>query len=420
MTTRFGFIPVFAVLHDEDSRSGLIAKYVPALQRLGGEQWSPKDAGNPAPLALFIVTGGTEQKTLDLWAERSKTVPNEPVLLLTHPGQNSLPAALETLGRLRQDGVPGRILYLDGPEDKEGFGQVETAMRDLEACRSLHQARIGLVGAPSDWLVASSPDPATVQKAWGPEVVPVSLEELYQALRAVPEGAIAPLLTSLVSGATETREPSPTELGDVVRVYVALKQLVDQYALNALTLRCFDLVIELGTTGCFALAQLNDQGIIAGCEGDLVSTVGMLWVYSLLGQLTWMANPSRLDEARNTLWLGHCTVPRGLVSDYRLRSHMESGLGVGLQGTLPTGPVTLLRIGGKAMNQLWLAEGEILRAGDAEDLCRTQAEVQLTRGTVGDLLHAPLGNHLVSVPGHHMDRLQMWWETMAPGWSVHG
>ena len=126
-----------------------------------------------------------------------------------------------------------------------------------------------------------------------------------------------------------------------------------------------------------------------------------------------MANPAQLDPARNAMWLAHCTVPRTLVESYRLRSHFESGLGVGIQGTLPAGPVTLLRIGGKSLEQLWLAEGDLLRSGDAENLCRTQAEVQLTRGgNVTDLLRAPLGNHLVLVPGHHLDRLQSWWETM--------
>ena len=115
------------------------------------------------------------------------------------------------------------------------------------------------------------------------------------------------------------------------------------------------------------------------------------------------------------MWLAHCTVPRTLVENYRLRSHFESGLGVGIQGTLPTGPVTLLRIGGRKMDRLWLAEGKILRSGEAENLCRTQVEIQLTTGgTVTDLLHAPLGNHIVMVLGHHLDRFKSWMEGHPP------
>jgi hypothetical protein len=71
--------------------------------------------------------------------------------------------------------------------------------------------------------------------------------------------------------------------------------------------------------------------------------------------------------------------------------------------------VTVLRIGGRKMDRLWLAEGEIVHTGNAENLCRTQAEVQLTQGgSVTDLLRAPLGNHLVLIFGHHLARLQSW------------
>jgi L-fucose isomerase-like protein len=319
---------------------------------------------------------------------------------------------LEVLARLQQGGERGRIFYLRGPDDEGGFGRIQTAVHDMQVHHALRQTRIGLVGAPSDWLVASSPDPATVQEKWGTEVVPIGIDEVTQALEAVSPDVIGPILEPLVAGATEVREPSQAELEEIVRLYVALKQVVERHKLGAITLRCFDLVLDLQTTGCFGLAQLTDDGVIAGCEGDLMSTVGMLWAYKLLDQIPWMANPAQLDEASNTLWLAHCTVPRRIVHDYGLRSHFESGLGVGIQGILPNGPVTLLRIGGTAMDKIWLAEGEILQAGDAENLCRTQAEVRLTHGKVRDLLHAPLGNHLILVKGQHTDRLRAWWETM--------
>jgi L-fucose isomerase-like protein len=97
------------------------------------------------------------------------------------------------------------------------------------------------------------------------------------------------------------------------------------------------------------------------------------------------------------------------VSSYGLRSHFESGLGVGIQGVFPNGPVALLRIGGREMDRVWLAEGEIVQSGHAENLCRTQVEIRLTGGgTVDDLLRTPLGNHLVLVSGHHLERMKAW------------
>ena len=46
------------------------------------------------------------------------------------------------------------------------------------------------------------------------------------------------------------------------------------------------------------------------------------------------------------------------------------------------------------------------------DLCRTQVEVRLLGGRVGDLLRDPLANHLVLVQGHHAVRLRDWMALM--------
>jgi L-fucose isomerase-like protein len=398
---------------DEESVHRIIAAYAPKLKGLGGERWTEEQLADPAPLVYFLVTGGTESEVLRLRRERSKSTSDEPVFLLAHPGHNSLPASLEVLARLRQDGTPGRIFFLPESDSTEGYRQVADAVHDLGVRRALQEARIGCVGRPSDWLVASTPAPDLVRTVWGPEVVPIDLRAVEQRMQAVSQEAVASSVRSLFDPVADSKEPTRVDLEEAVRVYLGLKEVVENCKLQALTVRCFDLVLDMQTTGCFALAQLNDEGIIAGCEGDLVSTVGLLWAHELVGGIPWMANPARVDESRNTLWLAHCTVPRTIVEDYRLRSHFESGLGVGIQGGLPAGPVTLLRIGGRRMDHLWLAEGEIIQACYAENLCRTQAEIRL-RGDcdVRDLLCAPLGNHLVMVSGHHMTRLQTWHETM--------
>jgi L-fucose isomerase-like protein len=108
-------------------------------------------------------------------------------------------------------------------------------------------------------------------------------------------------------------------------------------------------------------------------------------------------------------------VPLSIVESYRLRSHFESGLGVGIQGAMPPGPVTLVRIGGSALERAWIAEGEVVSAGDAEDLCRTQVTVSVDDGEVGELLRAPLGNHLVVVRGRQAARFRAWHDMVRPG-----
>ena len=107
-------------------------------------------------VSLVSFTGGEPFLYLD-----------EPALLIAHPGHNSLPAALEILARLQREGAAGRIFYLTGPDDERGWRQIAEAVHDLEVRRDLRRARIGLIGAPSDWLIASSPTPEVVRETWG-------------------------------------------------------------------------------------------------------------------------------------------------------------------------------------------------------------------------------------------------------------
>lgn len=411
MQHRFDVVTMHpSTLLDEERIEAITGDYLRAIRELGGNPRPASSAAEKAvPVFLLVATGGSERAILDWWAEHGGATPGGRLRLIAHPGNNSLPAALEVLARLQQDGTPGRIFHLRGADDPSGLEEIADAVRDHEVRRTLERARIGVVGEPSDWLVASTPDAATVKNLWGPTLVPLDMEEVVAGRRAVPDADAEALADDLAAGAVEVREPTPSDRLDVAWICLALERLVADHRLDALTVRCFDLVLDQKTTGCFALARLLDDGVVAGCEGDVVSTVGMLWARELLGSTPWMANPAQLDPEKNTLWLAHCTVPRSLVSSYGLRSHFESGLGVGIQGVLPSGPVTLLRIGGRGMDRVWLAEGEILRSGNAENLCRTQVEIRLTGGgRVTDLLRAPLGNHLVLIFGHHLERLKGW------------
>jgi L-fucose isomerase-like protein len=233
---------------------------------------------------------------------------------------------------------------------------------------------------------------------------------VYEALQAVDEQAVTSMTEGFLRRATAVQEPSPKHVEAAVRVYLALRAVVDREELHAVTVRCFDLVKTRSTTACFALAQLNDEGVVAGCEGDVVSAVGMIWARAVLGLTPWMANVARVEESEGALWLAHCTVPRSMVLEYRIRSHFESGLGVGIEGTFATGPVTMLRIGGAGLERLWVAEGRIDQTGRDDQLCRTQIRVLTPRDVVQGLLLAPLGNHVLVLPGHHAGRLEAWWK----------
>jgi L-fucose isomerase-like protein len=367
----------------------------------------------PGPVLILVGTGGTERTILGLVERRSQAFPGEPVVLLAHGKHNALPAAMEALARVHQAKGRGKILFLRGPDDRPGLDAVARAAEDLEVRTFLHRARIGLLGGPSDWLVASSPTPRAVLDRWGPQVVPIEMDEVISRFdHPTTRGRAGALVPAVVRRSVGSIEPDPGDVRTAAAIHPALLGIVREHRLDALTVRCFDLLAALGTSACIALAQLNDDGTIAGCEGDLPSAVAMLWTRRLLGATPWMANPAEIDPELGTLRLAHCTVPWSLVGGYRLRTHFESGIGVGIEGVMPPGPLTLVRVGGSDLERLWVCEGEALLTSPVPDACRTQLEVALPSERLEELLTDPLGNHLVAVAGAHAGRLLDWWTAM--------
>lgn len=399
-------LPLASALHDRRSVERLLDGLEGAVDTAGAlVVHDVTDAPTDAPLAVLVLTGGTERQVLDAWSARQLRVPGEPLLLVTHPEHNSLPAALEALARLQQEGARGRIVMV-----RDGGGEaLAAAIHDVRVWHSLHRARIGLLGRPSDWLVASSTPPEAVRRRWGPTVVELDIEPALTRQAVATE---APLAVPVRLGARHIHEPSEADVETAARFEPVLRDIAASERLDAVSVRCFDLVLESATSGCLALSALNDEGVIAGCEGDVASTLGLLWVRELTGRLGWMANPAVADPRTGVVELAHCTVPRSLVSGYELRSHFESGLGVGIAGDLPPGPVTLVRLGGAELEQLWCVDGEALPTTPREGRCRTQLDVRVDPEAVARLLERPLGNHLVVVGGHHAEQLGGWWHAM--------
>ena len=278
----------------------------------------------------------------------------------------------------------------------------------------LTSARLGRVGAPSDWLVASTPDAATVGEAWGPAVIDVPIDELRAAMAHASTAEALNVARDFVDSASAVGEPSPADIDRAARATVALRDVCVRHRLDACAVRCFDLVTDEHTTGCLALSWLLDHGVVAGCEGDLPATITMMWMEAMSGGPSFLANPQNVDLEANTIALAHCTVARRMVSDYALRSHFESSIGVGIAGTIEPGDATVARIGGADLRSLWVSDARIVGGGDNPRRCRTQVQVHLSQDARA-ILTQPLGNHLVLARGHWASALHEYHDLFVAG-----
>ncbi len=338
---------------------------------------------------ILMLTGGTEHELLEF---SRKT--EGPLVILSHPAQNSLAAALEAVAKLRAEGRRVVLHHLGDPAYRK---ELERSLVAAELARRLKGKRFGIIGEPSPWLVASVPPVETMERKLGMEPVRIPLEEVLRRAEGVaspprPQG--------------ERVEPGEEELIMGGRVYGALRDIVEERKLSAFTIACFGLLPHR-MTACWALARLGSEGIPAGCEGDLTGLISLIVSQELTGSPGFLANPVDVDPKGERLLLAHCTSPFALLEGFRLRTHFESGLGLAVEGVLRHGPYTLVRFGGERLEQGFFVEGSVLpeRPG-REDICRTQVVFKAPKGALRKLLREPLGNHHVLIPGHHRAALE--------------
>jgi L-fucose isomerase-like protein len=385
-------------LHDKRSLTRLKKRLLSEINAVGPvslmEVERPSGKG---PAAVLVLTGGVEREVLKLLSQ----LPS-PALLIAHSGHNSLAASLEVLARIRQDGGEGQILF-GTPEEIATVLLRE--LRITSAWENLRFSRIGVIGEPSEWLIASDVERAFLKGRLSIQLVEIDMDVFLQRIESTssPKREVTRLTkeaTSLNEG-----EVSGEELEKAVSIYAALRSLVEEYRLAACTVRCFDLVTRLQTTGCYALSRLNDEEIPAGCEGDLQALFSLYIGFLVSGQAGFMGNIAWVASTEGKMILAHCTCPLSLAAGYVIRSHFESRCGVGLAATIPEGPCTIFRLGGKRLDRLFIREGRIETSSPREDLCRTQVMIAVNE-PIDRLLTAPLGNHHIVLPGHHRESIE--------------
>lgn len=341
---------------------------------------------------LFIATGGVERLVI----QHFEALPR-PTIMLADGMQNSLASALEISSWLRSRGMKSEILH---GELTEIIKRIFVLHSNFCAQRSLSGLRIGVLGTPSGWLIASNVDYLLTKRRWGIEYTDISLERIYEYYEQVTDDEVGEACASLAGKALACREASPEDMIKAMRLYRAIKRVVEEERLSALTLSCFRLIEQTGTTGCLAIALLNDEGIIAGCEGDLQSIFTMLAAKVLTGKFSFMANPSMINSSTNEIILAHCTVGIAQTEQFIIRNHFETESGIAIQGILPTGDVTIVKCGGECLDEYYLSTGTLTENTNYINMCRTQVRIKMNT-PAEYFLKSPLGNHHILLHGNY-------------------
>ena len=379
-------------LHDKAAVDAATQEFLESLgieYQLMGDNF--KDYGCHDLELIYVRTGGTEglfKNELPRMLRQSK----QPFLLLTTGKSNSLAASMEILSYLRQKGLRGEILHGSTDYIKN---RITTMQQVGKAMRTLNGCRLGVIGEPSDWLIASKAKYRTIEEKLGIEILHIDMDELLMLINRMPADIESDLIDKAPNDAVHQ------SLAGAERIYEALKLIVEGYDLQGFTLRCFDLLTAVNNTGCVALSKFNAQGIVAGCEGDIPAMLSMMIAQAITGKSGFQANPARINPETGELLFAHCTIPFNMVENYELDTHFESGIGVGIRGFMKPGPVTVFKASG-GLDRHFAEEGMLIENQGNPDLCRTQQIIQLKdKEAAKYFLTNPIGNHHIIIQGHY-------------------
>ena len=360
----------------------------------------PEDLDKPLPdgATMVLVGSGGVEEMVKACIDRLPPY----VVLIADGLKNSLAASLEILSWMRIDRRHGRVLHGTTSFIMQGIDDYACAH---DALAKLNGKRVGVIGKPSGWLIASNVDYQALSERWGIEMVDVPLDEVVKGYQAIADDEVQDITHEFISQAIGVKEPSRDEVVKAMRLYRAVKAIVERYHLDAFTLNCFDLIPTTRTTGCVALALLNQEGIPAGCEGDEQTLLTMLAVQAATGEMTFMANPSKiLDNDAREMVFAHCTIAPAMTDRYIVRDHYESLSGVAVEGIFDPMDVTVVKCGGTSMEHYFISKARLLECTSNPNMCRTQLHLRLEQ-PLDYFLERSIGNHHVIVRGDHATRI---------------
>ena len=353
---------------------------------------------------IYVRTGGTEGIFEEVFPALGGNI-----LLLTSGKSNSLAASMEILSYLNQQGRQGEIIHGSTDyiaERLRVLAQVETARK------SLNGKKLGVIGQPSDWLISSNPDIEAVKAKLGLELVQVPIEELIELVKS-DEDLSAYGQTNMAMIAAQIPSAVQKYTSGALRIYSALKKLIEKYELSGLTLRCFDLLTAVENTGCLALAMLNAEGYPAGCEGDVPTLITMTVGQALTGHCGFQCNPSRINPQTGEMLLAHCTIPLDMIRSYSFNTHFESGIGIAIHGEMPEGPATIFKLSGDLGRQ-FCCKARLTGNLYEKSLCRTQITMDIEESDICReyFLKSPIGNHHVVFSVDHAALFEAFCQTL--------
>lgn len=220
----------------------------------------------------------------------------------------------------------------------------------------------------------------------GVKVESIGFRELVNEYDKVSRDDALPLARKIVNNADNVVEPSMDEIVDSIRLYIALRRLLERNKADGIAIDCLAGYSrgDLPVYPCLAFMLLDDEGTyVTACENDLDSLVTKLVMKWIANRPGFICEPV-MDTSKNLAIYAHCVAPTKMSGyenasePFVIRSHAEDDKGVSIQVLFRANvPVTITKIVLEE-KRILLLKGTLLGHLERNLGCRSKAIVKVS------------------------------------------
>ncbi len=185
-------------------------------------------------------------------------------------------------GSLGEMGIKHRLFY-GQPDDGQTLEGIVNFARAAAVKKRLRSCRLGMIGGRTISAYPTMADAIQIKQMFGIEVEHIDQLVLLEKAKAVTTERCDKKIAELSQRVGSIEVPEDM-LRRAVSVYFALKEMIAEYELDMVTVKCIGEFMDRYSSCCIALAMLNDEGILCTCQCNLNATISA-YILSRLSEM---------------------------------------------------------------------------------------------------------------------------------------
>ncbi|PYY06348.1 MAG: hypothetical protein DMG69_23560 [Acidobacteria bacterium] len=194
---------------------------------------------------------------------------------------------------LRQARHPFELVYGD-PDSDSVRGDLARAIRLARTTSKLQQAKIGMIGGHAPGYMDFAADPFLLRQSIGIQLHALSLLQFVDRARAIEEQRLNGDVREVKKMGLPLLDIEEPDLAIQSRSYLAMRDLMQEESLQALSIQCWPELPEVLQWPYLAISRLTTEGRAVSMEGDVDGAIA-----------EWMGISLDLGPGFLTDWLEH-------------------------------------------------------------------------------------------------------------------